>query len=199
MKNKNLNLMYRIVEGPIEIGDTFYEPETGYIGEAVEITKSGLLRCTSDNTFVLDACKRVELQPKEQKQGEEEKVEIVWNNNNNNPDTKTYTQYELENMLQNAIMYGIKEITGHTIGDKIASVLVDEFLDTLNTPNNNNNTSSNYVLSSDNEEDLWWLRAVGMNGTNSTTSPTHNPHFNNNIWESKEGYEEWVSKILARK
>ena len=46
----------------------------------------------------------------------------------NNPET--YTREELNNILQNAITYGIQEITGHTIGDKIASVLVDEFLNT---------------------------------------------------------------------
>jgi hypothetical protein len=36
---------------------------------------------------------------------------------------------KLENVLLNAIVYGVREITGHTIGDKIALVIVDEFLD----------------------------------------------------------------------
>ena len=36
---------------------------------------------------------------------------------------------KIENILLNAIVYGVREITGHTIGDKIALVIVDEFLD----------------------------------------------------------------------
>ena len=63
-------------------------------------------------------------------------IHLIPEPKHNNPET--YTQYELENLLQNAITYGIKEITGHTIGDKIASVLVDEFLDTLDTRENTN-------------------------------------------------------------
>jgi hypothetical protein len=90
----------------------------------------------------------------------------------NNPDSKTYTQIELENILQNAITYGVREITGHTIGDKIASVLVDEFLNTLGTRDNTNSTTPN---------------------TN-----TNNQGYNRDVWESEEEYEEWIEKVLAR-